>query len=82
MAFPDIVPQLQINLTHKTADSGALADSRDTAGTVAYLSPGITLNTLKNTSVYGFLQVPVYSQLAGYQLFPRYTVSVGVNYRF
>jgi hypothetical protein len=32
--------------------------------------------------VYGFAQVPVYSDLVGYQLFPRYTVSMGVSYAF
>ena len=30
----------------------------------------------------GFAQIPVYSDLVGYQVFPRYTVSVGVSYAF
>jgi hypothetical protein len=81
-ANPQIVPQLQINLTHKNADSGALADTTDTAGNVAYLSPGITVGAMKNTRVYAFLQVPIYSNLSGYQLFPRYTASVGMSYHF
>jgi hypothetical protein len=81
-ANPQIVPQLQINLTHKTEDTGALADTTDTAGTVAYLSPGITMSATPNTRVYAFLQVPVYSNLSGYQLFPRYTASVGLSYHF
>jgi len=81
-ANPQIVPQLQINLTHKSADTGALADMTDTAGTVAYLSPGVSMSAMKNTQVYAFLQVPVYSNLNGYQLFPRYTASVGMSYHF
>lgn len=81
-ANPQIVPQLQINLTHKSADTGALADTTDTAGSVAYLSPGITMSAMKNTRVYAFLQVPIYSNLSGYQLFPRYTASVGMSYHF
>ncbi len=81
-ANPLVVPQLQINLTNKRADTGALADTTDTAGTVAYLSPGISMAAMKNTQVYAFLQVPVYSNLSGYQLFPRYTASVGVSYHF
>jgi hypothetical protein len=81
-ANPQIVPQLQINLTHKTADTGALADTIGTAGTVAYLSPGVTMNAMKNTQVYAFMQVPVYSNLSGYQIFPRYTASVGMSYHF
>lgn len=76
------MPQLQINLTHKDADSGALADTADTAGTIAYLSPGVTMSAMQNTQVYAFLQVPVYSNLSGYQLFPRYIASVGMSYHF
>ena len=81
-ANPQIVPQLQINLTNKRADSGTLADTTDTAGTAAYLSPGISMQAMKNTQVYAFLQIPIYSNLSGYQLFPKYTASVGVSYHF
>ena len=81
-ADPHIVPQLQINITNKRADSGALADTMGTSGTVAYLSPGISLQAMRNTQVYAFLQLPLYSNLAGYQLFPKYTASVGLNYHF
>ena len=81
-ADPRIVPQLQLNVSRKSHDQGALADSLDTAGTVAYLSPGVTLAAGQNTHVYGFVQVPVYSRLDGYQLFPRWTASVGLSYAF
>lgn len=79
-AHPAWVPQLQFNLYHKSADQGALADRPDTAGTVLYASPGITLRLLRNLHVYGFVQVPVASNLDGYQLFPHWTVSAGVSY--
>jgi hypothetical protein len=49
---------------------------------VAYLSPGLTAKVAGNLHVYGFAQVPVYSDLVGYQLFPRYTFSVGASYAF
>jgi len=81
-ANPQWIPQVQLNLTHKNADSGALADTADTAGTVLYLSPGITATVVKNTQVYAFMQLPLYSKLSGYQLFPRWTASVGVSYAF
>jgi hypothetical protein len=32
---PKWIPQLRLNLSHKSADQGALADPTDTAGTVA-----------------------------------------------
>jgi len=73
---------LQLNLSRKNHDQGALADTPDTAGTVAYLSPGLTISVLKNTQLYGFVQLPVYSKLEGYQVFPRWTASVGASYAF
>lgn len=81
-AHANWVPQLQMNLLHKTADQGAFADRPDTAGTVAYLSPGLTMSVFKNLQVYGFAQLPVYSHLAGYQLFPRWTATVGASVAF
>ena len=79
---PTWVPQLQLNLSHKSADQGALADTADTAGTVAYLSPGLSVALARGVVAYGFMQVPAYSHLQGYQLFPRWTASAGLGYSF
>jgi len=79
---PQWVPQLQLNLLHRSADQGALADTPDTAGTVAYVSPGLTARLAGHLHAYAFVQVPVYSNLSGYQLFPRRTFSVGATYAF
>ncbi|MFC5524248.1 transporter [Rhodanobacter ginsengisoli] len=78
-AHANWVPQLQINVQHKGADQGALADRTDSAGTVAYLSPGISATLGRNIQAYAFVQVPIYSRLSGYQLFPRWTGTVGVS---
>jgi hypothetical protein len=77
---PNWVPQLQMNLLHKSVDQGALADIYSTAGYVAYLSPGLTAKVSGKLHVFAFAQLPVYSDLVGYQLFPRYTFSVGATY--
>ena len=79
---PDVVPQLQMNISRKSADQGALADTTDTAGTVAYLSPGVSVGLMKNMQMYGFVQLPVYSKLQGYQLFPHWTATAGMSYTF
>jgi hypothetical protein len=79
---PRWVPQLQLNLLHKSRDQGALADLENTAGNVAYLSPGLTIEVAPRLHVFGFAQLPVYSNLYGYQLFPRWTASVGAAYAF
>jgi hypothetical protein len=81
-ANPKIVPQLQVNITRKSADGGALADTLDSAGTVVYLSPGIGASVMAGTVMYAFVQLPVYSKLDGYQLFPHWTGSIGVRRSF
>lgn len=73
------VPQLQVNVVHKSADQGALADTPNSEGTIAYLSPGISATLATRVQVYAFVQVPVYSRLDGYQLFPHWTGTVGVS---
>ncbi len=80
--YQDWTPQLQVNLSRKSHDMGALADSTDTAGTVVYVSPGISVRVLGSLNLYTFIQVPVYSQLDGYQLFPRWTGTVGMSLVF
>jgi hypothetical protein len=79
---PDWTPQLQINYTHKSTDQVALADITDSAGDVVYLSPGLSVNLTRGLNVYGFVQIPVFSDLVGYQLFPRWTANAGVSYAF
>ncbi|MBS0365308.1 MAG: transporter [Proteobacteria bacterium] len=75
-------PQLQVNLLHKAPDQGALADVQNSAGTVAYVSPGLSAGIGRRANVFAFVQVPVYSNLYGVQLFPRLTVSAGGSYSF
>lgn len=82
MSFESVVPQIQINVRHVNTDSGAIADTQSTGGTLAYLSPGLSVKLAKDMRVYGFLQIPLYQNVTGFQLAPRYTASVGVNYVF
>lgn len=79
---PDWTPQLQINYTHKSTDQGALADLTDSSGDVVYLSPGVSAAITQGLNVYAFLQLPIYSDLVGYQLSPRWTANAGVSYAF
>jgi hypothetical protein len=81
-ADPAWVPQLQVNVFHKSRDQGVLADTISTGGTVLYLSPGLTVNLAKNLHAFGFIMLPAYSKLQGDQLFPRWTASVGLSYAF
>ena len=81
-ADPALVPQVQVNISHKGADTGSLADNPDSAGTVVYLSPGLTWSPAPRVQVFGFAQLPVHYNLVGYQLAPRWTASGGVSVGF
>lgn len=81
-AHANWVPQLQLNLLDKRADQGALSDRASSAGTVAYLSPGLSVSLRHNLQAYGFVQVPVYAHLDGYQLFPHWAATLGVSMAF
>ena len=78
-AHPRWVPQLQVNLLHKSPRPGRAGGHPEHAGNVAYVSPGLTAMVAQAACLW-FAQVPVYSNLYGYQLFPRWTASFGASY--
>jgi hypothetical protein len=80
--FSNFSPLLQLNYRYIVHDEGDNADEVNTGGTLLYISPGITVAVTKQTSLYGFIQVPVYSDLTGVQLAPHYIASLGVHYSF
>ena len=82
-------PMLQLNVVHRLADTGPAATPADpltggaaTGGTLVYLAPGATLRTGGGTSLYGFLQLPVYQQVNSLQLAPSYTLTLGMRKSF
>ncbi|HXX81050.1 MAG TPA: hypothetical protein VEI46_05845, partial [Thermodesulfovibrionales bacterium] len=84
LSFPvsGVVPQVQLNFRFVERDSGSNADTINTGGTLLYISPGVTVPVTHQFLVYGFVQLPIYQNLNGVQLAPRYTTSVGVHYIF
>jgi len=77
-----IIPQLQINAQNRWRDQGLQADIPNSGGEVVYLSPGIFVNVIDNTSLYGFVQVPIYQRAGGLELVADYTASFGVKHKF
>ena len=82
-------PMLQLNFIHRRPDTGAAATPPDaltggpaTGGTLVYLSPGATVRVGGGTSVYGFIQLPVYQNVNSLQLSARYTLTAGVSHSF
>jgi hypothetical protein len=82
LGISSFFPQLQLNFRGAHRDSEAIADVGNTGGTLLYVSPGVDVPVSTHVSLYAFLQVPVYQNLNGVQLAPRYTTSVGVHYSF
>ena len=79
---PDWVPQLQVNIQHKGRDGGENADPDNSIGSFVYLSPGLSFQGMKHTRLYGYVQLPVYQNLDGWQLAPRWTASLGITREF
>ncbi len=82
-------PMLQLNYIHRQPDTGAAATPADaltggaaTGGTLVYLAPGALYRVGGGTSVYGFVQLPVYQYVNSLQLNPRYTMTLGISYSF
>lgn len=82
LGLEKVVPEIQVNARVSGKDSGANATPDDSGGTTIYLSPGVTFPLTEKMKVYGFFQVPVYQNLNGYQLAPKYTVSIGTRFEF
>jgi len=72
--------QVQLNLSHKNPDRGALASAVDSAGTTLHLSPGLRLLMTPQLALYGFVQLPIYVNVSGYQLVPKSIFSLGFIY--
>lgn len=82
LGFDAIVPELQVNFTHSGHDRGNNADEPNSGGTFVYLSPGATLGISQRVKLYGYVQLPAYRKVEGFQLVPRWTASAGVRYAF
>ncbi|HTG01953.1 MAG TPA: TonB-dependent receptor [Nitrospirota bacterium] len=80
--FSTVSPQLQVNYRYILRDEGQNADQVSTGGTLLYVSPGISASVNPQISVYGFIQLPLYQDVNGVQLTPRYIASLGVRYSF
>ena len=80
--FDYIAPQVQFNFNELQRDTGPNADHISTGGTNLYISPGLVAKLNSKTSMYAFVQVPLYQYVNGVQLAPTYTVTTGVKYSF
>jgi hypothetical protein len=74
--------QLQGNLRVRAKDDVGLSvedNPGNTGSTVVFLSPGLSVQALPATTIYGLLQVPVYQRVNGIQLVARSNLYVGIT---
>lgn len=84
-----VSPMLQLNIIKRLADSGVFTVPLDpltgvpvSGGTLAYLAPGVSVRLGGGTSVYGFVQLPIYQKVNSLQITPKYTATLGVRQSF
>ncbi|MDD4928499.1 MAG: hypothetical protein PHP85_04400 [Gallionella sp.] len=83
-----ITPMLQLNIIKRQADTGSsvpldpVTQVSVSGGTLAYLAPGASIRVGGGTSVYGFIQLPVYQSVNSLQITPQYTLTLGVRQSF
>lgn len=80
--FDAFTPTVQLNARHARRDSGEAADVFATGGTLVYLTVGAIVPVTDRLAPYVNLQVPVYQNVNGIQLTPKYIASLGVRVSF
>ncbi len=79
---PVVSGVLQLSASHRGRDSGAEGEPALSGSSTLAISPGVSVAVGAQTSVNGFLQLPVWQRVNGIQLVARYGLSVGMNHAF
>ena len=73
-----ITPQLQFSIRKSWRDSGANADRPNSGGTQVNVSPGFSAKISSRVISFGYIELPVYTRVNGYQLVPKAKLSLGL----
>ena len=73
---------LQLNGLIRAHDTGAEAEPDMSGGRYVSLAPGFSYAVATRTQLYGYVQLPVYQWVRGYQLTADYGVSLGLRHYF
>ncbi|WP_085317490.1 hypothetical protein [Derxia lacustris] len=77
-----VAPMVQLNWQQRARDAGAAAEPDNSGGRTLALSPGLSAPLAPGLQGYGFVQIPVASNVNGVQLAPRWALSLGLSQRF
>jgi hypothetical protein len=68
---------LQLNFRQRGRDAGVNAEPTLSGSTTIDLSPGLTVGAGHGSTLYGYVQLPVYQKVNGIQLVPRSSLALG-----
>jgi len=74
----NVTPQLQLSVRHTARDSGPNADRPNSGGTQVNAAPGLSAKISSRIVGFGFVELPLYAKVNGYQLVPRAKLAVGL----
>lgn len=76
-----VTPQLQFNARVTARDSGRASERPNSGGEQLNVAPGASFDVTRRVSGFGFVELPVYTRVNGYQLVPKAKLSVGLQMR-
>jgi len=71
-------PQLQVTARMAGKDSGPNSDRDNSGGEQVNLSPGFSARLGSRVTAFGFVELPLYNRVNGYQLVPKAKFSLGL----
>ena len=74
----NVTPQLQLSFRATGRDSGPNADRPNSGGEQVNLSPGLSAKISSKLVAFGFVELPLYNRVNGYQLVPKAKLSLGL----
>jgi hypothetical protein len=73
----DLGTVLQINLRQRARDRGEQSEPGNSGSTTLDISPGITMGAGPASTLYAYVQLPLYRKVNGIQLVPRSALALG-----
>jgi hypothetical protein len=74
----NVTPQLQISFRATARDSGPNSDRPNSGGEQVNIAPGLSAKLGTKIVGFGFVELPVYNRVNGYQLVPKAKLSLGL----
>jgi hypothetical protein len=74
----NVTPQIQLNFRKTWRDSGVNSDRPNSGGEQVNIGPGLSGKISSRAVAFGFIELPLYTRVNGYQLVPKVKLSAGL----